>query len=126
MMITQKIHDAIAAVCPIAGVSIVALQNKATWSIVFHPSATQEQKDAAFAAVNSFDVNAELTKEAADDAASSTDTAAAKADNAITALKAMTPAQARAWVNTNVNSLADAKQLLGTMAAVICVLARRL
>lgn len=53
------------------------------------------------------------------------DVSVARSDNAINTLKAMTPAQARAWVNTNVNSLADAKQLLGTMAAVLCVLARR-
>lgn len=45
---------------------------------------------------------------------------------AITALKSMSPQQARDWVATNVNSLADAKSLLQTMAAVLCILARRL
>jgi hypothetical protein len=54
------------------------------------------------------------------------DVAAAKTDGAIVALKAMTPAQARAWVSANVNTLADAKSLLSTMAAILCVLARRL
>ena len=51
---------------------------------------------------------------------------AARADNAIVALRNMTPAQAQTWVTTNVNTLADAKSLLSTMAAVLCVLARRL
>lgn len=50
----------------------------------------------------------------------------AKADSAVVALRQMTPAQARTWVQNNVNSLADAKSLLSTMAAVLCVLARRL
>lgn len=54
------------------------------------------------------------------------DATAAHADVAISAIKAMTPAQARAWVALNVNTLADAKSLLGTMAAMLCVLARRL
>ena len=54
------------------------------------------------------------------------DNAAARADSEIQALAALTPAQARAFVTANVNSLADAKALLGRMAAVLCVLARRL
>lgn len=54
------------------------------------------------------------------------DREAAIADNGISALKAMTPDQARMWVQSNVNSLAEAKSLLSTMAATICVLARRI
>lgn len=51
---------------------------------------------------------------------------AARADSAIVALQNMTPGQARTWVQNNVNSLADAKSLLSTMAAILCVLSRRL
>lgn len=54
------------------------------------------------------------------------DADAAKAIAAVVALRNMTPSQATAWVVANVNTLADAKSLLGTMAAVLCVLARRL
>lgn len=50
----------------------------------------------------------------------------ARADAAISALKKMTPTEARSWVNANVNSLSDAKTLLGTMAAINCVLARKI
>ena len=44
----------------------------------------------------------------------------------LTALRALTPAQAGAWVQTNVVTLADAKDLLATMASAMAVLARRL
>lgn len=55
-----------------------------------------------------------------------TDAAAAKADNKLAALANLTPAQARAWIAANVTNLADAKDVLGTLAAAVCVLARRL
>lgn len=54
------------------------------------------------------------------------DVISAGADTAIRALRNMTPIEARSWVNSNINSLADAKILLGTLAAVVCILARRL
>ena len=54
------------------------------------------------------------------------DATAAKADAKLTALGAMSPAQARAWIAANVTNLADAKDVLGTLAAAVCVLARRL
>ena len=54
------------------------------------------------------------------------DATAARVDAEIQALAALTPAQARAFVTANVNSLADAKALLARMAAVLCVLARRI
>lgn len=54
------------------------------------------------------------------------DAAAARVDIKLQVLAAMSPAQARAWVNANVNNLADAKDALGTLAAAVVVLARRL
>lgn len=125
-MITQKIHDAIAAICPIKGISIGSFSDKATWSLVFDQAATDAQKQAAQAAINFFDVAAAQAKESSDETSLVSDTVAAKTDPAITTLKTMTPAQARIWVQTNVNSLPDAKALLGTMAAVLCVLARKI
>lgn len=53
------------------------------------------------------------------------DEGAAKADAAIRALAAMAPAEAKAWVQANVGDLRQAKDLLGTMAAVLCVTALR-
>jgi len=41
-------------------------------------------------------------------------------------LTAMTPAQVQAWVQANVNTLADAKDALKTLAVAVVVLARRL
>lgn len=41
-------------------------------------------------------------------------------------LRAMTPAQVQSWVAANVNSLADAKDAITTLAVAVSVLARRL
>ena len=56
----------------------------------------------------------------------SADAAAAKADAKVAALGEMTPAQVRAWVQANVSSLADAKDVLATLAVAVSVLARRI
>lgn len=122
MMIAQKIHEAIAAVCPITAISIGSFENKSTWKVTYGALASTAQRQAAQTAIDSFDVAAATAVETASDL----DAANARSDSAISALKTMTPAQAKAWVAANVNSLADAKTLLGTMAAVLCVLARRL
>jgi hypothetical protein len=50
------LHAAIAAVCPIHGVSIGRKDDKATWRIDFAPEASKEQKTAAAAAMAGFDV----------------------------------------------------------------------
>ena len=54
------------------------------------------------------------------------DAATAKADAKLTALGAMSPAQVRAWVAANVTNLADAKDVLGTLAVAVSILSRRL
>lgn len=54
------------------------------------------------------------------------DAIAAKADVEVIALSAMTPAQARAYVLTNINSLSDAKAFLGRVAAILSVLTKSL
>ena len=51
---------------------------------------------------------------------------AAKADAKLSALGAMTPAQVRAWVAANVTNLAEAKDVLGTLAVAVSILSRRL
>lgn len=51
---------------------------------------------------------------------------AAKADAKLTALGNMTPAQVRAWVGVNVTNLADAKDVLATLAVAVSILSRRL
>lgn len=58
-MIAQKLNAAIAAVCPIHGVSIGVssgrVADKATWRIDFKDEATTQQKAAAQAALEAFD-----------------------------------------------------------------------
>jgi hypothetical protein len=125
-MLANTLFELLIPLAPIDGISIGNNTDKTTWRIDFKPTATAAQKITAQAAIDNFDVTAFATKDASDAAALVIDAATAKADTAITALKAMTPSQARAWVAANVNTLVDAKSLLGTMAAVLCVLARRL
>lgn len=53
------------------------------------------------------------------------DRAQVRGDTLLNTLKSITPEQAAQWVDSNVNSLADAKNLLKTMARVITYLVRR-
>ena len=57
-----QLHSAIAAVCPIDGVSIGRKNDKSTWRIDFRPEATDAQKAAARAALDAFDVAAEAAR----------------------------------------------------------------
>jgi len=50
-----QLHEAIAAVCPIVGVSVGDPDDKNTWSIDYAPEATQDEKDAADAVLAAFD-----------------------------------------------------------------------
>jgi hypothetical protein len=54
----QALHDAIASVCPIDGVSVANPTDKSTWRIDYDPSATAAQQQAAQAALKAFDPNA--------------------------------------------------------------------
>ena len=54
------------------------------------------------------------------------DAAAAKADAKLAALADMSPAQVRAWVTDNVKTLADAKDVLATLAVAVSVITKRL
>lgn len=54
------------------------------------------------------------------------DASNAKGDAKLNALATMTPPQARAWVAANVTNLADAKDVLATLAVAVSVIARKL
>ena len=53
-----KLDAAIKAVCPIHGVSIGRVNDKQTWRIDFRDEATAQERDAARAALDAFDVQA--------------------------------------------------------------------
>lgn len=55
-----KLHTQISAVCPIDGVSVGAVENKSTWSIQFRPEATEQEKAAADAVIDAFDLSAPI------------------------------------------------------------------
>lgn len=52
-----ELDKALKAVCPILGVSIGRVNDKSTWRIDFTDEATSEQRAAAQAVVDAFDVN---------------------------------------------------------------------
>jgi len=54
------------------------------------------------------------------------DTLAAKGYAKLNALKTMTPTQVQAWIDANINTLADAKDALKTLAVAANILARRI
>lgn len=54
------------------------------------------------------------------------DAASAKVDAKVNALAAMTAAQVRAWVAANVSNLADAKDVMATLAVAVSIIARKL
>jgi hypothetical protein len=54
------------------------------------------------------------------------DTSTAKQYSRLKALSDMTPAQVQEWVNNNVNTMADAKDAIKTLAIAVSVLSRRL
>lgn len=53
------------------------------------------------------------------------DAAAARGDAKLLAIADMSPSQARAWVNDNVNTFADAKDVLATLAVAVSILSRK-
>lgn len=55
-MIAAQFTAAVAAVCPIHGVSVGRSNDKATWRIDFKDEATAEQRAAAQAVIDAFDV----------------------------------------------------------------------
>lgn len=53
------------------------------------------------------------------------DAVAARGDAKLLAIADMSPPQARAWVNDNVKSLADARDVLATLAVAVSILSRK-
>lgn len=87
--------------------------------------------DGAWAVVDSAAVRAIAARKTAATAAAAAqarmagDAAAAKGDAKLLAIADMSPSQARAWVNDNVKSLADAKDVLATLAVAVSILSRK-
>lgn len=55
MNTTQALHEAIAAVCPIDGVSVGRWDDRLMWRVNYKPEATPDQKAAAQTVVDTFD-----------------------------------------------------------------------
>lgn len=113
MRIIQQLHEQISAVCPVAGVSIGRIDDKATWRIDFADAATTQQRASAAAVVSAFDVTAAQQQDALRDQrriADAQELQDARLDNAITALIDATPAQRLTWANNNFPTLTPAER----------------
>lgn len=100
MTVVTRLHKDIRAVCPIVGVSIGRLSDKASWRMDFAAEATAPQRAAAQAVVDAFDVAAvEAAEQAEQDALDALD-AGASADAAFQAIKTMTGADLATFIDT--------------------------
>lgn len=124
--IPLTIHNLVTAVCPIHGIRLNRITDKSTWEILFDSSATLQQRNLALEAIKNFDISMEMSKEISDIRALSDDSFSIKKDPTVTLLAGMTPAQAKDWATANITSFQQAKDLLGTMAALASVIARKL
>jgi hypothetical protein len=121
MSIATNLHDAIAAVCPIIGVSIGVLADKTTWSIQYAATATAQQRTDAQNALNAFDPNVQTAADIRA-AADATELAAAKLDANIQSLINATPTQLLTFVTNNFPSMTTAGER-NVMARVLAILA---
>ena len=109
MSTLTDLSAALQAVAPIDGVSADGNIPKAQWEVWYKPEATQAQKDAAQAVIDSFDWNANVAAgQARFDAINSDPDRADLRDK----LSTMTPAQIDNWIDTNVTSLAAVRGVL--------------
>ena len=61
-LLLLKIHNVVAAVAPIHGINSDGTNDASKWTILFQPSATDDERAAAHAALLAFDVAAELAR----------------------------------------------------------------
>ena len=78
-----KLHDAIAAVCPIEGVRIGRVDDRASWAVVAAPEATPEQMQAALEVLAAFDPDAPSIEDVRASAAAAWCSSAARATRPI-------------------------------------------
>lgn len=121
MTIAARLDEAVKAVCPIFGVSIGLPGDKTTWRISFKDEATAEQRAAAQAVVDAFDlqVEAAMAQRVATD---EQERASCKLDATIMGLVDQTRAQWRTWAGANFPTLTNAeKTRLGDLFWVVSI-----
>ena len=113
----EKLHNAIAAICPIDGVSIGIQDDKTTWRIDFKDEATADEKAAAQAVIDAADLSI-LDDIVYIDKLVLTDRLIAldKLPDALTALNSDTTKKAR-WDAATVIALNDA-DVIAVLAAI--------
>lgn len=125
MSVLMLLHDAIASVCPIDGVSVAEWSNKPAWHIEFALAATQAQRDAAAAVVVGFDVVAAEASLANDIARRLAIRAAPERAEILERLRTVqTLQQCRDFVNGKVTDLASAKEMFARILFLLALDAR--
>lgn len=97
--VSTFLHERVATVAPIVGVSIGRRDDKATWRIDFAAEATQAERDAAAAVVASFDVAAVESAEQAETAAVDALENDTRSDALFASLRNATAAEINAFIN---------------------------
>lgn len=120
------LHEQIAAVCPITGISLGDLNNKATWRVDYASSATQAQRDAAAAVVTGFDVGSVQSAQDAEKSALATLTAGSQAHITYMSNKQSTGPQMTSTVDGIFSKLDPGdKTIVGFLLRVVVTLLRR-
>jgi hypothetical protein len=113
----NRLHQAVAAVAPIDGVSIGNLSNRSTWVVSYQTGATPAQRTAGQNVINTFDPTAPTAEE--------TRIGNLRNDPTATELKntllGATPAQIDAYVNSQGNDLPSTRALLKKMLLLTAV-----
>lgn len=112
------LHQQVAAVCPISGVAVGQISNRATWRADFDPAASPAQRSAAANVLATFDLAAAVATEAARENGIDGD---ADLADLINRLRAATADQIKNYVQNNVTDLPSAKILF---AKILLILAR--
>lgn len=116
MNIVNDLHEQLAAICPIHGISIGDENDKGTWLIDFQPQATAPQRAAAIQLLAQF--NIQSAQQQIQHSLAREQAAQAEARLA-TQLRTLTPQQAVDYIETTVTNLATAKQVLKIMARML-------
>jgi len=102
-----------------------AKKDRSSWRAINHIDDVQGDEDYLETQPELIPTQAEIEAQGAE-AQYKQDAQNAKQYAKLQALSSLTPAQIQSWVQANVNTLADAKDALKTLAVAVGILARRL
>lgn len=124
MELNQAVHNAVAVVCPIFGISIGDRNVKATWRIDFNPIATPAEQTMAQTVVNGFDVAAFDAQQAAKAARAAAIATFINADPLTAQLRDSSIATIQAYISANTTGLNNTRLMVAKLALMLAYLIR--